>query len=146
MGTRSLTILQDGDGQEIAVLYRQMDGYPDGHGNDLARFLKPFTVVNGFGIGAKRGKVANGMACLAAQLVAKFKRDVGGFYLYPAGTRDCGEEYRYTVSLKDGQLWLQCHGGYGDELRLLYDGPAKGWKAELAQAAESMHEAAQGAR
>ena len=140
MGTRSLTILQDGDGQEIAVLYRQMDGYPDGHGNDLARFLKPFTVVNGFGIGAKRGKVANGMACLAAQLVAKFKRDVGGFYLYPAGTRDCGEEYVYTVDLQAGQVHLECRtAGYGGEPgHLLYSGPAAAWNTKAVEAAEQL--------
>ena len=143
MGTRSLTILQDGDGQEIAVLYRQMDGYPDGHGNDLARFLKPFTVVNGFGPGAKRGKAANGMACLAAQLVAKFKQEVGHFYLYPAGTRDCGEEYIYTVGLKDGRVHLECRtASYRDEPgRLLYSGPAAEWKTKAVEATEQCFKA-----
>ena len=38
------------------------------------------------------------MECLAAQLVSHFKGDqIGNFYLYPSGTRDCGEEYIYTV-------------------------------------------------
>ena len=140
MGTRSLTVLQDNDGQEIAVLYRQMDGYPSGHGADLAKYLKPFTVVNGFGLGAKRGKVASGMSCLAAQLVAKFKQEVGHFYLYPAGTRDCDEEYVYTVGVQAGQVHLECRtAGYGGEPgHLLYSGPAAEWKTQAVEAAEQL--------
>lgn len=140
MGTRSLTVLQGNDGKEIAVLYRQMDGYPSGHGAELAKYLKPFTVVNGFGSGAKCGKVANGMSCLAAQLVAKFKQEVGHFYLYPAGTRDCGEEYIYTVGLKDGRIHLECRtADYGGEPgHLLYSGPAAEWKTEAVEAAEQL--------
>ncbi len=38
MGTRSLTILCGRDA-EIAVLYRQYDGYPEGHGRELAEIL-----------------------------------------------------------------------------------------------------------
>ena len=140
MGTRSLTVLQDHDGKEIAVLYRQMDGYPSGHGAELAKYLKPFTVVNGFGPGAKRGKMANGMPCLAAQLVAKFKQEVGHFYLYPARTRDCGEEYVYTVGLKDGRVHLECRtADYGGEPgHLLYSGPAAEWKTQAVEAAEQL--------
>jgi hypothetical protein len=48
MGTRSLTIFQENDNKEICVMYRQFDGYPDGHGEELARFLSGFTMVNGF--------------------------------------------------------------------------------------------------
>ena len=140
MGTRSLTALQDNDGQEIAVLYRQLDGYPEGHGAELAKYLKPFHVVNGFGLGDKKGKAANGMSCLAAQLIAKFKRDIGGFYLHPAGTRDCGEEYIYTVYLKAGEVCLRCKTAYGDT-KLLYDGPAHQWNTKAVRAAQKLQEA-----
>ena len=140
MGTRSLTALQDNDGREIAVLYRQMDGYPEGHGAELARYLKPFHVVNGFGLGDKKGKAANGMSCLAAQPTAKFKRDIGGFYLHPAGTRDCGEEYIYTVYLKNGEVCLRCETAYGDT-KLLYDGPARQWNTKAVRAAQKLQEA-----
>ena len=101
MGTRSLTILNDDDGTEIAVLYRQMDGYPSGHGLELKEFLSGMTITNGIS-GDSRG-TANGGACLAAQVVAHFKTEVGGFYLHPAGTHDCGEEYRYTLTPKVGE-------------------------------------------
>jgi len=111
MGTRCLTIFKD-EGTEYAVMYRQFDGYPDGHGKELAEFLKGLVLVNGYGSSdepflKRGGRIANGMSCLAAQAIARFKGkehagsetygQCGGIYLYPAGTRDCGEDYVYTV-------------------------------------------------
>ena len=95
MGTRSLTIITDGT-KEIAVMYRQHDGYPDGHGAELARFLDGMRIVNGLGPD-DCDKVANGAACLAAQIVGAFKTGPGNLYLYPAGTRDVWEDYTYSV-------------------------------------------------
>jgi len=38
------------------------------------------------------------MGCLAAQLIAHFKVDAGGFYLYPTTqNQDCGQEYEYHI-------------------------------------------------
>lgn len=96
MGTRSLTIVQDNEGREIFVLYRQYDGYPTGHGAELKQLLQGFKLVNGLGV-EQPPKVANGMGCLAAQIIVYFKHNPGEFYMYPACTRDCGEEYIYTV-------------------------------------------------
>ena len=73
-----------------------MDGYPEGHGIDLFRFLNNMNMVNGMSPGEKR-KTSNGMSCLAAQMIAYFKDEPGGFYLYRADTRDVGEEYVYTI-------------------------------------------------
>lgn len=101
MGTRSLTIIQDEKGNEIAVMYRQFDGYPAGHGSELAEFLSGMMIVNGMGAGQPE-RIANGMNCLAAQIIAHFKEEPGGIYLYPALTRDCWEEYIYIVSGKEG--------------------------------------------
>ena len=95
MGTRSLTFVYDGQ-EPIINMYRQYDGYPTGHGAELAEFLAPFTLVNGLGINETR-KVANGMGCLAAQLVANFKGEAGGFYLYPTSAVDCGQDYEYHI-------------------------------------------------
>ena len=51
MGTRSLTVVRETEGaKDICVLYRQMDGYPTGHGAELKEFLAPFTVVNGYSL------------------------------------------------------------------------------------------------
>jgi hypothetical protein len=96
MGTRSLTFVYD-DTQKIVCMYRQFDGYPSGHGRELATFLNGFVdVVNGIRIGDTR-KIANGMGCLAAQLITNFKTEAGGFYLYPTSTKDAGQEYEYHV-------------------------------------------------
>ena len=96
MGTRSLTFVYDGD-ETIINMYRQYDGYPTGHGAELAEFLSQFTIVNGIRVGESR-KIANGMGCLAAQMVSHFKGDEAGqFYLYPASAKDCGQDYEYHV-------------------------------------------------
>lgn len=119
MGTRSLTVMHDDadnyDGEEIVVMYRQMDGYPSGHGQELRDFLSNIVIVNGIGLSDNR-RIANGGSCLAAQIVAHFKDEVGGFYLYPAGTRDCGEEYIYHVypSVKHGNIKVTSESPYDD--------------------------------
>lgn len=130
MGTRSLTVIVDGNSNtEICVLYRQFDGYPSGHGAELKAFLDGFTIVNG--IGERKPKLANGAGCLAAQIIAHFKADVGGFYLHPAGTRDCWEDYTYTVTAKVGEpLHLKVEGG-----STIYDGPLSGFDPQMEEAA-----------
>ena len=96
MGTRSLTFVYDGD-EPMINMYRQFDGYPSGHGSELATFLNSFdAIVNGISVGDNR-KIANGMGCLAAQLIANFKIDAGGFYIYPVTAKDCGQDYEYHV-------------------------------------------------
>lgn len=94
MSTRSITIVKDEDGKKLLTLYRQMDGYPTGHGQELADFLKPIKLVNG--IGNEKEPIANGMGCLAAQIVAHFKEFPGGFYIVRGTGHD--EDYTYTVS------------------------------------------------
>jgi len=95
MGTRALTFVYQGD-TPIINMYRQYDGYPTGHGRELADFLAPFTVVNGLTKGQDH-KVANGMGCLAAQLIAHFKDGPGGFYIHPVTDTECGQDYEYHV-------------------------------------------------
>jgi hypothetical protein len=106
MGTRSLTWVydtytnEDGNKQHepIIKLYRQYDGYVSGHGLELAEWLSQYRVVNGLGLLDEGVKVANGMGCLAAQLVANFKDGPGQFYLYaPVLGRDNWQEYEYHI-------------------------------------------------
>ena len=105
MGTRSLTFVYDGE-EPIINMYRQFDGYPTGHGAELAEFLAPFDMVSGIPVGkdVKPRKMANGMGCLAAQLVANFKDGAGQFYLYPTSAVDCGQDYEYHIYNKDKEL------------------------------------------
>jgi hypothetical protein len=115
MGTRSLTRViprQEGlsfnEGHEKGELahvnmYRQFDGYPGGHGLELAEFLKDFNIINGIGRDTKLGLHANGSGCLAAQMIKHFKEEVGNIYLYPADDDREWEEYIYTVYPKENE-------------------------------------------
>ena len=110
MGTRSLTFLYEAKNEKPFVcMYRQFDGYKEGHGADLAKFLAPITLLNGYG-DQKAGTHANGMGCLAAQMVTHFKgpHGIGGFYLHAPDTTDAGQEYEYHV--------------YPDEVRVIENG------------------------
>lgn len=99
MGTRSLTEVLDFDGAPIVTMYRQFDGYPSGHGVELAKFLAKKRIINGIRMNDKEGECFNGPGCLAASVVMHFKKDhpLGGIYLYKPGSRGVGEEYIYTV-------------------------------------------------
>ena len=101
MGTRSLTFVYDEDGNKIINLYRQFDGYPTGHGQELAEFLNSGSIVNGLRLEDNQRQF-NGAGCLAAQLVANFKNEAGHFYLYPTNVEDCGQDYEYHVYTDGG--------------------------------------------
>lgn len=120
MGTRSLTVFVDEwvnpktkkiHERELVVLYRQMDGYPTGHGADLKDFLSGMEIVDG--LGGNQTKVANGMGCLAAQVIGHFKDGKpGNFYVHAAKERDCGEEYIYVLRPgKNGKIRMQVYAG-----------------------------------
>jgi hypothetical protein len=94
MGTRSLTFVYDGN-QPLVNMYRQFDGYPSGHGIELAEFLVSGKMVNGYS--SKTEKQFNGMGCLAAQMIAEFKNSVGGFYIHAVTDTDCWQDYEYHV-------------------------------------------------
>ena len=143
MGTRSLTTFkEDHTDEEIVVLYRQMDGYPEGHGIDLFRFLNNMNMVNGMSPGEKR-KTSNGMSCLAAQMVSYFKDEPGGFYLYRADTRDVGEEYIYTIYVNhdidnnEREIMIRVEKTAYDEsfenksMEEMFDGPTDNYKEWL---------------
>lgn len=98
MGTRSLTKVFQDD-KEMLCIYRQYDGYPSGHGRELAKFLNSGELVNGIP-GGNEKKVFNGIGCLAAQLVMELKKEhgpAGGIYIQLPGTEDAGQDYEYHI-------------------------------------------------
>lgn len=95
MGTRSLTFVYE-ENQPIMNMYRQFDGYPSGHGQELAEFLLSGEMVNGIPVDVNK-LFFNGMGCLAAQMIANFKKSAGGFYIYPIDSNNCWQEYEYHV-------------------------------------------------
>jgi hypothetical protein len=119
MGTRSLTTFiekwtdektQKKKQVKIVTMYRQYDGYPTGHGLQLAEFLSKGKIVNGIPFG-EDGVFFNGMGCLAAQCVEHFKEGPGNIYLYRGGVKGCWEEYHYEVVIdnsKPKEVLLKC--------------------------------------
>lgn len=148
MGTRSLThfierytepskdkrrkpIVKD---TEIVVMYRQYDGYPSGHGIQLAEFLAKGRLVNG--ISAVEPEIVfNGMGCLSAQVVAHFKEGAGNIYLHTAGTRDCWQDYDYYVigNEETKELILKCVNSRG---KVIFEGTPKEFIDELEEIEE----------
>jgi hypothetical protein len=83
MGTRSLTYVYADASPKVCMpvvcMYRQFDGYPTGHGAELAQFLDGFKIVNGYG--EVKPKLANGMGCLEPVELGQ----------------DCCQDYEYHV-------------------------------------------------
>lgn len=93
MGTHATTTVYNYDNEPLITFMRQSDGYWSGHGQLLADFLKDITLVNG--IGNQTTPIANGPGCLAAQVLAHFKRGVGGIYVCAHNAQR--QTYHYDV-------------------------------------------------
>ena len=143
MGTRSLTTFvetyKDNSGKkvknEIVTMYRQYDGYMEGHGKDLADFLAGGELVDGFGMDDK--VVFNGMGCLSAQVVAHFKDGVGGFYLQRAN-KNSGENYRYKVigDFETKEITIEVF-EVGNRAKKIFSGSPKQLQEKVAEVVES---------
>jgi len=132
MATRSLTrVIKRQSGLDFAEghkhpnkacvnMYRHYDGHPKTHGIELAEFLRDFRVVNGLGSKAAHDpdkvKIANGYGCLAAFMVAHFKKESGQIYLYECDNKDSWENYIYTVYPKEGEpTWISIYDTSNEE-------------------------------
>lgn len=119
MGTRSITVFKEDDGTPICAIYRQFDGYPDGHGKDLYSILHDMELVNGIPFSALNPndddlpaiKIANGMSCLAAQVIMYLKSNchsnvnscvAGNIYMcnIPESNENLGVSYLYEIYCK----------------------------------------------
>lgn len=108
MGTRSITriIL---DGKPLLTFYRQFDGYPSGHGKEIADFMSGITIVNGYNSNMRAGTHADGAGCFAAQMLSHLKFEnrgdgLGGIYVRQHDAEN--EEYTYTINLeRKGDGW-----------------------------------------
>ena len=132
MGTRSTTRVVC-DNITLVNMYRQFDGYISGHGAELAAFLNTQRMTSStFNCeSAGEGKVwSNGAGCLAAQLVAHFKKKPGGIYIVGPGDR---EEYNYTVEVGEhtDAIRVKVHVG-GDPNTPIFDGTLAEFTAYVA--------------
>jgi hypothetical protein len=136
MGTRSLTKViqtwEDDSGKKqrkpITCMYRQYDGYLDGHGQDLAKWLSGYTIVNGIPVEHKTidnpQLMFNGLDCLAAQMFAHFKDGAGGIYCMHPDAKDCWEEYLYEISEDENkQILLTVYMLHNDNKEVFHGTP-----------------------
>ena len=121
MGTRALIHIKDGR-QTLLTLYRQMDGMPTGLGDEIKTVLNNgwVEIINGYSGNDKAPEKFNGMGCLAAFLVGALKlhgygeicrNPIGSVYIYPANSKDVGEEYTYTLTSKKTKIYLEVKHG-----------------------------------
>ncbi len=145
MGTRSLTKViqtwEDKTGEThsrpITCMYRQYDGYPSGHGAELAEWLSGYTIVNGIPAN-KSEPMFNGMDCLAAQMFVHFKANgckedgtpvstPGGVYCMHPDAYDIWEEYVYEIEEIDKQIFITVNEvpplGYDGLLKIFHGTP-----------------------
>ena len=119
MSTRALTVVYNNYDEPLVVIYCYSDGYPEGHGADLARILKDRAIVNGIEIPGQKN-ASNGMGCLAATIVAKLKKGIGEIYLRSDSERDYGQDYEYHIWENRVQVFKDI-GGVG-EFELMFKG------------------------
>jgi hypothetical protein len=155
MGTRSLTKIfetykDEKKNKQVKIqlvnMYRQYDGYPSGHGTELADFLKGGKVVNGIGSRDEKQILFNGAGCLAAQMIAHFKDGAGGIYIEPITAKNCGQEYEYEVIVDFDrmQLTMKCievgyidsKGNYKRGKRVLFEGKPADFEQFVEELAE----------
>lgn len=105
MGTRSKTSFIEkigGKRQHLVSVYQQYDGYIEGVGHDIARYILSKEICNGIRLGRDTSKLANGFGCLIAQFIRDFKTDVGGLYIID---EQATQEYNYNI-IFDGDLYF----------------------------------------
>lgn len=132
MGTLHLTTIYDTAFNErnlVANVHGRWDGYPTGHGAELAKFLDARQMCNGLpSISAtqdENGKTyANGAGCLAAQLVAALKTKPGDIYLVAGDENtDHAQDYTYVVSADHESIHVEVRSGF----ETLYAGDVPGF-------------------
>ena len=138
MGTRSIIHVKDGR-KTIVTLYRQYDGYPSGMGDDIKRILNngEVEILNGYGGYSKCPSNFNGMGCLAAFLVGGLKEQkIGNVYLFAANTKEMGEEYIYTLTGKDRDVYLKVFDVWNK--KILFNGRLKNFCGKTVEGMTSL--------
>ena len=126
MGTRSITHVHEMDelgGNIVCSFFRSWDGYPSGHGKDLAEWLKGKNLVNGRTGREKHGRDFNRAGEMAVKLMNHIQ-EKSGCEVVPTGASDYGEEFTYDIYFRNGNFYLAVDGEHSfPEFRVdQYDG------------------------
>ena len=94
--------------EPVITMYSHWDGYPEGIPLKVMKWLSEIKVVDALTLDNEN--VANGVSCLAAQLIAKFKTGAGSIYLYnPEMQYQLGEYYIYDIFIDDGHVKVSAY-------------------------------------
>lgn len=109
MSTRSVTYIHEIDslGQEIVCgFYRHSDGYPSGHGQDLADWLKGKKVVNGIGGDFNKSYMFNRCGTMSVQLCAHIQ-EISGCEMIFQKDYDAGQDHDYHVFYMNDNFYIK---------------------------------------
>lgn len=110
----------------LTNIYRHHDGYLEGHGKDLAEFLKDIHFGNA--TPGEKSHITKDTGCLAAQLVAYLKKKLpGDIFLYPIDAKDCWQVYEYNIRVDEDKLTIQMEIYDVNQKKIIF----KGTSAEL---------------
>lgn len=116
MSTRSVTYIYEMDSLAkntlVCSFYRHHDGYPKGHGRDLANFLSGKNLVNGIGINFEPAKDFNRAGTMAVKLM-NYIQDISGCEVF-SGDQNFGASYIYRVYFDD-VFWIECEEVYSNQ-------------------------------
>ena len=87
-----------GDNPILVNVRHHYDGYIEGVGYDLAKFLLSKKIVNGISVFDDRDSIANGFNCLIAQYISNVKKGPGDVYIWPQHFEG---DYNYDVVYND---------------------------------------------
>ena len=111
-GTRALTIIHNEDNETVVTILRFFDGYPRGHGLDLAKFLCTPGILREMGILAidlithlRRKKHLGGLEIITPLLILIPKHDYE-YHIYPD-----------KIIIKDTELHYPIFAGPWEELK-----------------------------
>ena len=104
MSIRALTRFLTLDGSVACTTLTMPNGSPSKYGKNLVRFCRQVEIIRNSNPDAELGYEANGIECLAAQIVAVSKKRVGGVLLVPEDFSTENVDYVYTVHLTAATL------------------------------------------
>ena len=94
----------------VCSFYRHCDGYPTGHGDDLAKWLNGKSLVNGISNGFDPHTMFNRAGTMSVKLMNHIQ-DISGCEVIPTGTSGRGEEFTYNLYFRDDKFYIEVDDG-----------------------------------
>ena len=110
--------------QPIISLYSHWDGYPKGNPLDVMQWLNDIRITNA--LTYDQTNVANGVNCLIAQLIAAFKKEPGGWYVYPTNkVYEMYVNYIYHIDVKGSDMYITAYEKRNTNTTRIFQGTPK---------------------